>query len=59
MLDKSIVHGKEHRKQYYGYKAVDKSCRNHGSDPWARANRLFNTIKNKVNLSALQKIDLE
>ena len=29
-LDKSIEHGKEHRKKYRGAKAVDKTCRNHG-----------------------------
>ena len=40
-LDKGINHGKEHRKQYRGAKAVDKSCRNHGSDDWARANREY------------------
>jgi hypothetical protein len=30
-LDKAIEHGKEHRRPYYGAKAVDKSCRNHGA----------------------------
>lgn len=39
-LDKAIVHGKEHRKQYYGAKAIDGTCRNHGSCPWCRENRL-------------------
>lgn len=32
-LDKSILHGKEHREPYRGAKAVDKTCRNHGSCP--------------------------
>lgn len=59
MLDKAIIHGKEHRKPYYGAKAIDKTCRNHGSDVWTRQNRTFNTIKNKVNLSALQNIEIE
>lgn len=27
----SILHGKEHREPYRGAKAVDKTCRNHGS----------------------------
>ena len=40
-LDKSIKHGKEHRRPYYGAKAADKSCRNHGSDPWAEENRRY------------------
>ena len=38
-LDKAIEHGKEHRKPYRGVKAVDRSCRNHGSCPWCEANR--------------------
>lgn len=39
-LDKAIEHGKEHREPYRGAKACDKSCRNHGSDDWAKSNRL-------------------
>lgn len=39
-LDKAIEHKKEWRKQYHGSKAIDKSCRNHGSCPWCRENRL-------------------
>lgn len=39
-LDKAISHGKEHRKPYRDAKACDKSCRNHGSDDWAKSNRL-------------------
>ena len=35
-LDKAIEHGKEKRKQYYGAKAVDRTCRNHGSCDWCR-----------------------
>ena len=44
-LDKGIIHGKEKRKQYYGDKAIAKSCRNHGSDDWARENREYRTIR--------------
>ena len=40
-LDKAIEHKKEWRKQYYGSKAIDKSCRNHGSCPWCKENRIF------------------
>lgn len=47
-LDKAIDHHKEHRKQYRGAKAVDVTCRNHGSCPWCRANRLYKYIKNKL-----------
>ena len=38
-LDKAIEYGKEWRKQYRGAKAIDKSCRNHGSCPWCERNR--------------------
>ena len=40
-LDKAISSGKEHRKQYYGAQAVDKSCRNGGSCPFCQGNRLY------------------
>lgn len=40
-LDKAIEHGKEKRKQYYGAKAVDRTCRNHGSCDWCKGNRLY------------------
>ena len=38
-LDKAIKHGKEKRKPYYGSKAFDATCRNHGSCPWCEKNR--------------------
>lgn len=44
-LDKAIEHNKEHRKKYYGAKACDRMCRNHGSDDWATANRLYRSNK--------------
>lgn len=44
-LDKAISHGKEHRKPYRGAKACDKTCRNHGSDDWAKDNRLYRSNK--------------
>lgn len=44
-LDKAISHGKEHRKPYRGAKACDKSCRNHGSDDWAKDNRFYRSNK--------------
>lgn len=40
-LDKAIEHKKEWRKQYHGAKAIDKSCRNHGSCSWCKGNRTF------------------
>ena len=44
-LDQAIRHGKEHRQPYRKAKAVDKSCRNHGSCAYCKSNR---THKNKV-----------
>lgn len=44
-LDKAILHGKEHRRQYKGAKACDKSCRNHGDCPWCLENRLYKNKK--------------
>jgi len=47
-LDKAIQHGKEYRKQYRGSKAVDCTCRNHGSCVWCRDNRLYKFRKVKL-----------
>lgn len=38
-MDKAILHGKEHRKPYRGAKAIDRTCRNHGTCPWCEENR--------------------
>ena len=38
-LNKAIDHKKEHRKPYYGSKAIDKTCRNHGGCEWCEENR--------------------
>lgn len=38
-LDKAIEHGKEKRKPYHGSKAIDCTCRNHGSCKWCEENR--------------------
>ena len=40
-LDKAIKHNKEKRKQYYGAKAIDCSCRNHGSCKYCLSNRIY------------------
>lgn len=42
MNDKAIKYGKEKRKSYRGAKAVDRSCRNHGSCPYCANNRQVN-----------------
>lgn len=54
-MDKAIKSGKEHRKQFRGAKAYDRTCRNHGSDDWSKNNRLYKYKKtlNKAN----QKIE--
>lgn len=43
-LEKSIKSGKEHREEYRGAKAVEPTCRNHGTCHWCEGNR---TNKNK------------
>ena len=37
--DKAIEHVKEHRKPYYGSKAIDLHCRNHGLCVWCERGR--------------------
>ena len=54
ILDKSIKYGKEHRKQYIGAKAIDITCRNHGSCEICHGNRIYKNEKRK--LSAEQKL---
>lgn len=44
-LMKSIVCGKEHRRPYYGGKAISKRCRNHGGCPWCEENRKYKYLK--------------
>ena len=46
-LDKAIEHGKEKRKPYRGAKAIDCTCRNHGSCTWCRYNRLHKRLKDE------------
>ena len=54
-LDKAIVHNKEHRKEYYGSKAIDRSCRNHGSCPWCEENRKYKYKKKEEDLDGQYK----
>ena len=44
-LDKAIQHGKVKRKPYRGSKAVDRSCRNHGSCFYCQQNRTYQSRK--------------
>lgn len=44
-MNKAIKYGKEHRKPYYGSKAIDRTCRNHGGCTWCEENRKYKNIK--------------
>lgn len=48
-LDQAINHGHEHRKQYRGSKAIDKTCRNHGGCSWCEDNRLHKHRKKELS----------
>ena len=48
-LTKGIKYGKEHRKEYYDSRAVDRTCRSHGSCPWCRGNRFHKFDKQAVS----------
>ena len=43
-LDKAIEHKKERRKPYRGAKAIDCTCRNHGSCDYCKYSRLHNNM---------------
>ena len=47
-LNKSIQHGKSHRKPYRGAKAIDSTCRNHGSCEWCHGNRTHKNDKREL-----------
>lgn len=59
-LDKAIEHGKEKRKPYTGAKAIDCTCRNHGSCEWCKSNRLYQQLKMyEASRQALEENKLE
>lgn len=47
-LDKAIEHGREHRRQYRGSKAIDATCRNHGNCFWCQSNRQHANKKREI-----------
>lgn len=47
-LNKAIASGKEKRKPYRKAKAIDASCRNHGSCPACKENRMHKNKKKEV-----------
>ena len=48
-MDKAIESHKEHRKPYRGVKAVDKTCRNHGTCEHCKFNRLYKVKKQEMS----------
>lgn len=54
-LEKAIEHKKEHRKPYYGAKAVACSCRNHGTCEYCLSNRLNKNNKREQRMAAALK----
>lgn len=52
-LDKAIKYGKEKRKAYRGAKAVDRTCRNHGSCPYCGQNRQYHTKKENERMEVV------
>ena len=57
-LDKAIEHGKEKRKPYKGAKAIDCTCRNHGSCEWCKSNRLYQQLKmDEASRQALEELE--
>lgn len=49
-----VLYGKEKRRPYHGAKAIDKTCRNHGSCPYCYGSRIYKFEKKA--LSAWQKL---
>ncbi len=54
-LDKAIEHKKEHRKEYRGAKAIDTTCRNHGSCSYCESNRQIQKTKARKRADAMLK----
>lgn len=54
-LDKAIKSGKEHRKNYFGSKRFDRSCRNHGNCGFCENNRNFCSEKRKIACEQQEK----
>ena len=48
-MEKAILSGKEKRKLYRGSKAIDHTCRNHGSCKWCENNRKYSHLKKEMD----------
>ena len=57
--DKAIESGKEHRRPYRGSKAIDYTCRNHGSCVWCEGNRLLNRRKRAEAAKSMERINYD
>ena len=59
-LEKAIAHHKEHRKESYDKaKRVDPTCRNHGTDPWSKEDRLHTGIKANPAYDPADPVEVE
>jgi len=59
-LDKAIKYKKEKRRQFFGAKAIDSTCRNHGSDDWSYSDRTHKNRKRyEAALAALKEEEEE
>ena len=47
-MDKAITNSKEHCKPYRGAKAIDRTCRTHGSCGWCKENRTYRNDKREL-----------
>ena len=54
-LDKAVKHGKEFRKSFRKAQAVDCTCRNNGSCPHCRNNRLHKFIVKEEKAKSIEK----
>lgn len=56
-LDKSINSKKDRRKPYYKSGRNDRTCRNHGSCPYCKNNRLFHAEKALEKASETEQVN--
>jgi hypothetical protein len=47
-LDKAVLNGKEYREKYQRAKAVDRTCRNHGSCEFCKHSRLHSNYVRRL-----------
>jgi hypothetical protein len=58
MFDNYYPNRKDWRKPYKGCKSIDRTCRNHGSCPYCKNNRLFRNKREYLKLlNQLHELD--